>query len=78
MPETMTFDRITIEPDKMGGVPCIRGLRIPAETVARMLDEGITADEVLDAYPDLETDDIDQAVAWWRSHPAAHAPTNPI
>lgn len=63
----MTFDRITIEPDKMGGVPCIRGLRLPVETVVRMLAEGMTADEILDAYPYLEPDDIAQVLQWERS-----------
>ncbi|HUR18164.1 MAG TPA: DUF433 domain-containing protein [Acidimicrobiales bacterium] len=60
----MEFDRITIEADKMGGVPCIRGLRVPVETVVRMVGEGMTISEILDAYPYLETEDIDQALRW--------------
>lgn len=60
----MTFDRITIEPDKMGGVPCIRGMRVPVETVVRMLAEGITDEEILADYPYLESEDIDQARRW--------------
>ncbi len=63
----MTFDRITIEPDKMGGVPCIRGMRVPVETVVRMVAEGMSVDDILDDYPYLEVDDIRQALAW-REH----------
>ena len=50
----MRFDRITIEPNKMGGAPCIRGLRIPVATVVGMVEEGISISEVLAAYPDLD------------------------
>lgn len=60
----MAFDRITIEPDKMGGAPCIRGFRIPVATIVGMLHDGITVDEVLSAYPYLDAEDIEQAVAW--------------
>lgn len=52
------FDRITIRPDQMGGVPCIRGLRIPVATVIDMLASGMDAKAILDAYPDLEQEDI--------------------
>jgi uncharacterized protein (DUF433 family) len=58
----MTFSRITINPDQMGGVPCIRGLRIPVATVVDMTADGMTAAEILDAYPDLEEDDIREAL----------------
>jgi uncharacterized protein (DUF433 family) len=54
----ITFDRITIRQDQMGGVPCIRGLRIPVATVVAMVADGMTDAEILDAYPDLEPDDI--------------------
>ena len=50
----MEFKRITIDPEKMGGVPCIRGLRIPVATVVAMLAERMTYEEILDDYPDLE------------------------
>lgn len=42
----------------MGGVPCIRGLRIPVATVVAMLAEGMTAEDILADYPDLEAGDI--------------------
>ena len=60
----MRFERITIEPDKMGGVPCIRELRIPVATVVGMVTEGMTTDEILEAYPDLEREDIREALEY--------------
>jgi uncharacterized protein (DUF433 family) len=58
----MTFNRITARADQMGGVPCIRGLRIPVATVVGMIAEGMTEDEILQAYPDLEREDIREAL----------------
>ena len=55
------FKRITISADQMGGVPCIRGLRIPVATVVGMVADGISVDEILTAYPDLEREDIREA-----------------
>lgn len=60
----MKFTRITIENDKMGGVPCIRGLRIPVATVVGMVANGMTEEEILASYPDLETADIREALAY--------------
>jgi uncharacterized protein (DUF433 family) len=60
----MTFTRITVRADQMDGVPCIRGLRIPVATVVGMIAEGMTADEVLDAYPDLELADVQEALRY--------------
>jgi uncharacterized protein (DUF433 family) len=58
----MNFTRITVEPDKMDGVPCIRGLRIPVATVVGMVADGMSEEEILKAYPDLEPDDIHEAL----------------
>jgi uncharacterized protein (DUF433 family) len=58
----MDFTRITVEPDKMGGLPCIRGLRIPVATVVGMVADGMSEEEILKSYPDLETEDIRQAL----------------
>ncbi|MEW6265864.1 MAG: DUF433 domain-containing protein [Thermodesulfobacteriota bacterium] len=58
----MRYSAITVKPDQMGGVPCIRGLRIPVATVIGMVAEGMTEKEILDAYPDLEKEDIRQAL----------------
>jgi len=60
----MRFERITVEPDKMGGVPCIRGLRIAVATVVGMIAEGMTVEEILANYPDLEAGDIRQALEY--------------
>ncbi len=60
----MRYDRITVEPDKMGGVPCIRGLRVPVATVVGMVAEGMTTEEILEAYPYLERDDIREALEY--------------
>jgi uncharacterized protein (DUF433 family) len=58
----MTFPRLTARSDQMGGVPCIRGLRIPVGTIVGMIAEGMTEDEILKAYPDLEPEDIREAL----------------
>ena len=58
----MTFTRITVTADQMGGVPCIRRLRIPVATVVDMIADGMTENEILDAYPDLESEDIREAL----------------
>lgn len=58
----MVFERISVNSEQMGGVPCIRSLRIPVATVVEMLAEGMTPDEILRAYPDLEPEDISAAL----------------
>jgi uncharacterized protein (DUF433 family) len=60
----MTFTRITVRPEQMGGVPCIRGLRIPVATVVDMVADGMTREEILAAYPDLEGGDVEEAVRY--------------
>lgn len=56
------YTRITINPEQMGGLPCIRGLRIPVATVVGMVAEGMTEKEILDDFPDLEAEDIREAL----------------
>jgi uncharacterized protein (DUF433 family) len=58
----MNFTRITVRPNQMGGVACIRGLRIPVATVVGMIADGMTHEEILAAYPDLEAEDIEEAL----------------
>lgn len=58
----MKYKRITIDPDQMDGEPCIRNLRIPVATIIGMLAEGMSEKEILDAYPDLELEDIREAL----------------
>ena len=60
----MDFARITTDPARMGGVPCIRTLRIPVATVVEMVADGMTATEILRAYPDLEAADIQEALRY--------------
>jgi uncharacterized protein (DUF433 family) len=62
--KVMIFTRITVNPNQMGGVPCIRGLRIPVATVVDMVADGMTEAEILEAYPDLEREDIREALRY--------------
>ena len=58
----MAFERITVNPRQTGGVPCIRGLRIPVATVLKMLAAGMSEEEILADYPDLQREDIREAL----------------
>jgi uncharacterized protein (DUF433 family) len=60
----MRFSRITVNPDQMAGAPCIRSLRIPVATVIGMVADGMTPSEILAAYPDLEAEDIREALQY--------------
>jgi uncharacterized protein (DUF433 family) len=58
----MKFTRITVDSKQMSGVPCIRRLRIPVATIVGMAADGMTTTDILTAYPDLERDDIQEAL----------------
>ena len=60
----MRFDRITVNPVQMGGVPCVRGLRIPVATVVGLVAQGMTEAQIAAEYPDLEVEDICEALAF--------------
>ena len=60
----MRFERITINPEQMGGLPCIRGLRIPVTTVLGQLAAGQTHDQILADFPDLEEADLYAALEY--------------
>ena len=60
----MSFDRITFEPGKMGGRACIRGLRITVGLIVSLIAAGASWDEILGDYPDLEPEDIRDALAY--------------
>ncbi|MGO9373109.1 MAG: DUF433 domain-containing protein [Syntrophobacteraceae bacterium] len=60
----MRFTRITVNPKQMGGVPCLRGLRIPVSTIVDMIADGMSTEEILGAYPDLEREDITEALRY--------------
>ena len=58
----MGYGRITTDPNQMGGVPCLRGLRIPVATVVALVAEGQTTSAILGLHPDLEADDVREAL----------------
>lgn len=62
--QMLNFPNITVNPLQMGGVPCIRGLRVPVATVLRMLAAGMTERQILDEYPDLEAADIRECLRY--------------
>jgi len=65
----MAFPRISHNPSVMGGKPCIRGLRITVGTIVGLMASGSSRERILEAYPLLEPDDIDEALAYaaWRT-----------
>lgn len=66
------LERITVEPDKCGGRPCIRGMRIRITDILGMLAEGVSHEEILRDFPYLEPDDIKASLAY-AAHQADHA-----
>lgn len=60
----MSFERITVEPDKMGGQPCIRGLRIPVATIVTMVADEMTPAQIVAELPDLEVEDVAEALRY--------------
>ena len=68
------FDRITFSPQIMGGRACIRGMRIPVSVIVGQIAYGATVEDVLADYPDLEREDIQQALAYtaWLAHEEVH------
>jgi len=63
------LDRITFNPEVMGGKPCIRGMRVTVGTIVGLVASGKTIDEVLADYPYLEREDVLQALSYaaWRA-----------
>lgn len=72
--ETM-FDRITFDPRVMGGRACIRGMRIPVSVIVSQVAHGADFEEILGDYPDLELEDIQQALQYaaWLTQEQVHA-----
>ena len=58
----MEFTRITTSPHQMGGIACLHGFRIPVATVVSMVAEGQTTEDILALYPDLEAEDVREAL----------------
>jgi uncharacterized protein (DUF433 family) len=70
------FDRITFDPNVLGGKACIRGMRISVSLVVNLVANGMAVEEILDEYPDLEAEDIQQALhyAAWAVDDVLHIP----
>jgi uncharacterized protein (DUF433 family) len=68
------FDRITFDPEIMGGRACIRGMRIPVSVIVGQVAHGATVEEVLGDYPDLEPEDVQQAMEYaaWLAQEEVH------
>ena len=66
--DRITMDRITMDPAVMGGKACIRGMRVTVSTVVGLLAAGRSRSEILESYPYIESEDIDQSLAYaaWR------------
>ena len=60
----MPYERITVDPEIMGGLPCIRGLRIPVASVVAMVADGMSAGEIVGELPDLVLEDIPEALRY--------------
>ena len=60
----MMFTRITVDADRMGGLPCIRGLRFPVASAVAMVADGMSVDQILGEHPDLEAQDIAESLRY--------------
>jgi len=70
------LDRITFDPNIMGGRACIRGMRIPVSVIVRQIAHGGTFEEICEGYPDLTREDIQQAIEYaaWLTEEQVHTP----
>ena len=70
------FDRITADPQMLGGKACIRGMRISVALIVNLVANGMTAAQIVEEYPDLEPEDIRQALQYaaWTAGDAVYAP----
>jgi uncharacterized protein (DUF433 family) len=70
----LEFDRITFDPNVMGGRACIRGMRITVSLIVNLVANGMSTEDVIGAYPDLEPDDIRQALRYaaWLAEETVH------
>lgn len=69
------FERITFDPEIMGGRACIRGMRVPVSAILGQLAHRATVEDVLDGYPDLDAEDVRQAMEYaaWLASEEVHA-----
>lgn len=70
------FDRITFDPDVLGGKACIRGMRISVSLIVNLVANGMTVGEIVDEYPDLEPEDVQQAIRYaaWATEETVYIP----
>ena len=70
------FDRITSDPNILGGKACVRGMRISVSLIVNLVANGMTVEEIIDEYPDLEPEDIQQALRYaaWAAEDAVYIP----
>lgn len=68
------FDRITFDSQIMGGRACIRGMRIPVSVIVGQIAYGASVQEILEGYPDLEQEDVKQAIEYaaWLTKEEVH------
>jgi uncharacterized protein (DUF433 family) len=71
------FNRITSQPNILGGKACIRGMRISVSLIVNLVANGMTSKEIIDEYPDLEPEDIRQALCYaaWTAEDTIYIPT---
>lgn len=69
------FDRITFDRRVLGGRACIRGMRIPVSVIVSQIAHGAPVEEILDGYPDLEREDVKQAIEYaaWLAQEQVHS-----
>ena len=72
------FDRITSHPDILGGKACIRGMRISVSLIVNLVANGMTTDEITNEYPDLATEDVQQALRYaaWATEDTVYVPAD--
>jgi uncharacterized protein (DUF433 family) len=70
------FDRISSDPNVMGGKACVRGMRISVSLIVNLVANGMSFDEILNEYPDLELEDIQQALRYaaWAADDTVYLP----
>ena len=71
------FDRITFDPNILGGKACIRGMRISVSLVINLVANGMSVQEIIDEYPDLQPEDVEQSLhyAAWTIDDTIYVPT---
>jgi len=70
------FDRVTFDPNILGGKACIRGMRIPVSLIVNLVANGMTAEEIIAEYPDLDSQDVEQCLRYaaWATEESVYLP----